>query len=91
MKEILLKILIICYGATAIVDTVAYWPTIKDLWHKKPSANFHSYILWTATTGIAFLYSLVVLPDLPFQIVSGMIFFANMLILFLSFKLKKDR
>ena len=91
MKEILLKVLILSYGATAIVDTIAYWPTIKDLWRKKPSANIHSYILWTTTTGIAFLYSLFVLPDLLFRIVSGMTFFANMLILFLSFRLKKDR
>ena len=89
MQEILFKILIIIYGATAIIDIIAYWPTLKDLWRKKPSANIYSYILWTATTGIAFLYSLLILPDLPFRIVSGVVFFANVSILFLSLRLKK--
>ncbi len=46
MQEILFKILIISYGTTAIIDIIAYWPTIKDLLiHKKPSANIQSYIL----------------------------------------------
>lgn len=91
MQEFLLRILIIGYGATAIVDTVAYWPTIKDLWrHKKASANIQSFALWTLTTGITLLYSLFVLPDLLFRIVSGMIFFSNALILFLSIRLKRN-
>lgn len=90
MKEILLKILIFCYGGTAIVDTIGYWPTINDLYrHKKQSANIKSFAIWTATTGITFLYSLFILPDLLFRIVSGAIFLSNLMILFLSFRLKR--
>ncbi len=89
MEETLLKILIVSYGVTGIIDTIAYWPTIKDLWLlKKPSANIQSYILWTVTTGIGFLYSLLILPDLLFRFVSGMMFFANVVILILSIRLK---
>ncbi len=92
MQEILFKILIISYGATAFVDILAYWPTVKDLYYaKKPSANITSYILWSTTNGIAFLYSLFILPDLLFRIVSGVYFFSNLLIIFLSFRLKKNR
>jgi len=91
MQEILIKVLIICYGATAIVDIMAYLPTINDLWfHKKPSANIKSYILWTATAGTAFLYSLIVLQDLPFRLVSGTMFAANLLILILRIRLKMN-
>ena len=91
MKELFLKILVLAYAGTAIVDTLAYWPTINDLWrHKKASANIQSFTLWTTTTGIAFLYSLFVLPDLLFRIVSGMVFFANLLILILSVRLKRS-
>ncbi len=92
MREILIKILIIAYGSTAIVDTIAYWPTIKDLWlHKKASANVQSFTIWTLTTGITFLYSLFILPDLLFRIVSGLVFFSNSLILFLSIRLRARR
>lgn len=92
MQEILIKLLIVSYGATAIIDTVGYWPTIIDLWrHKKPSANTHTYIMWTTTTGIGFLYSLVVLSDLLFRIVSGMMFFSNALILVLIIRLGKNK
>lgn len=91
MQEILLKIIIVAYGATAIFDVIAYWPTIKDLWHRQPSANTQSYILWSATAGITFLYSLFVLPDLLFRIVSGIFFISNMAILFLSIRIKPGR
>jgi len=91
MQEILLKIIIIAYGATVFVDVLGYWPTIKDLWNKKPSANTRSYVLWTTTTGVAFLYSLFILPDLLFRIVSGMFFVSNIIILFLILRLKYSR
>ncbi len=72
---------------TGIIDTIAYWLTIKDLMPlKKLSANIQSYILWTITTGVGFLYSLLILPDWLFRFVSGMMFFANAVILSISFK-----
>lgn len=90
MTETLIKILIIGYAATAILDILGYWPTIKDLYkHKKPSANATSYWLWTLTTGTAFLYSLFILPDLLFQIVSGAMFISNFVILVLIIRLQK--
>ena len=77
MREILLKLLIFCYGGTIIIDVIAYWPTIKDLYNKKPSANIASYVLWSAANGIAFAYSVFILPDLLFRIVSGTFLFSN--------------
>ena len=89
MIELLLQILTIAYASDGVIANVAYWPTIKDLYfHKKPSANITSYLLWTATSGIAFLYSLFVLKDSLFRIVSGLSFVANALILILSINLK---
>jgi len=89
IEQILLQTLIIAYGATGIVSIIAYWPTIKDLYyHQKPSANIPSYVLWTATGGIAFLYSVFILPDLLFIIVSGLGFLACLIVLLLSLGLK---
>src|SRR5680860_1610065 len=85
MKDLLIYILVAAYATSGIFGALAYWPTIKDLYcHQKPSANINSYKLWTITSGIAFLYSLFVLPDLFFRIVSGMNFSACALVLFLS-------
>lgn len=85
----LLKMITIAYGGVGIIGLIAYWPTIKDLYfYKKASANTSSYILWTTTSGISFLYSLFVLPDLLFRIVSGLGFIACAVVLFLSIRLK---
>lgn len=88
MKEILLKILIIAYATQAIIALVAYWPTIKDLLNGKKSANMASYLLWSACAGIGFLYSLFILPDTLFRIVSGVNFLACTTILILVLRLK---
>jgi hypothetical protein len=89
MFEILLKIIIAIYAAEVIITTLGYLPTVKDLWHHKlKSANIASYATWSVGTGGAVLYSIFVLPDLLFQIVSGVNFFFCILILGLSLKLK---
>lgn len=89
MTEILLQILIFAYASVGIVATIGYIPTVKDLWHhKKMSANISSYVIWTACSGITVLYSLFILPDLLFQIVSGLNFASCALILLLSVALK---
>lgn len=89
MIEILLKILMIAYAATGIVATIGYLPTIKDLLlHKKMSANIHSYIIWTSCATIVFLYSLFILPDLLFKIVSGLNFVCCLTILVLTLILR---
>ena len=90
MKETFLSILVIAYGTTGIVGILAYWPTIKDLYYyRKKSANIASFVMWVATSGITFLYSLFILSDLLLRIMSGMNFLACVLVLFLSLGLKK--
>jgi hypothetical protein len=92
MKELLFDSISMAYAATGFVSLIGYWPTIKDLYHhKKPSANISSYILWSATAGIGFLYAIFVLPDLPLRFVYGVNFFACLTVLILSLRLlKKD-
>jgi len=68
-----IKLLAIAYAAVAIVNTIAYWPTIKDLYyHKKKSANLWSYILWTAASLVTLLYAIFILPDPLFIVVSAL-------------------
>jgi len=90
MKDLLLQILTISYAATGVIGLVGYWPTIKDLYHhNKPSANISSYLLWSSTGGISFLYAIFILQDLLLRIVSGMNFTACLIVLILSIRLKK--
>lgn len=89
MIELLLHILAFAYLFTGIVGVIAYWPTIKDLsYHKKPSANVASYLLWTITGLIAFLYAIFILPDILFVIVSGLNFLCCALIWILRMRIK---
>ena len=89
MTALLLQLLIVAYASVGVVATIGYLPTIKDLYfRKKMSANISSYIIWTACSGTAFLYSLFILPDLLFRIVSGLNFACCALILILSLRLK---
>jgi len=89
MQDFFLSALTIAYGATGIVSFIAYWPTIKDVHRlKKPSANSSSYVLWTITTGIAFLYALTI-PDLLLQIVAGLQCIACGIVLVLSLGLAR--
>ena len=76
----------IAYVAGGVVSLIAYWPTIQDLVLGKKSANITSYLLWTICTGVAFLYSLFILPDLFFIIVSGINFLACAIILILGLR-----
>ena len=87
--EILLKLLMIAYGGVGIFVAIGYWPTIKDLWiNKRKSANIASYVIWVACSVISFLYSLFILKDLLYRIVSGLGLLCCMLILILSIRLK---
>jgi hypothetical protein len=89
MEEIFINVLSLAYGLVGVIGILAYWPTIVDLYHhKKLSANVMSFIMWTFSEGIAFMYSLFVLDDLLFRFVSGMHFLACLIILILSYNLK---
>jgi hypothetical protein len=90
MEEILLKILTLAYGSTGVVGIVAYWPTIRDLINKKPSANSSSYSIWVATNLITFLYSLFVVKDFLFQLVSGAYLAVNTSVFLLILRIKKN-
>ena len=92
MEELLLQIIIIAYGGVGVIGLIAYWPTIKDLYHhKRASANATTFMIWTATASITFLYSLFILPDLLFRVVSGLNFIACLIVLSLCIRLKIKR
>ena len=92
MTNVLSQILIFAYAGVAIISIIGYIPTIKDLFrHKKSSANISSYIIWTITNAITCLYSLFILPDLLFQIVSALSFVSCAVILFLSILLTHNK
>jgi len=86
MANLLLTLLTIAYAAVGIVATIGYWPTIKDLIARKPSANVASYIVWTSTASITFLYSIFILTDNLFRFVSGLNFLSCATILVLSLR-----
>ncbi len=90
MKELLINALTVAYGVTGLVTLIGYWPTITDLCvRKKASANISSYMLWTATNGISFLYAIFVLPNLLLRIVTGTNFLACLIVLILSVSLSR--
>jgi hypothetical protein len=80
-ESLLLRVLTIACAGAGIVGVAAYWPTIKNLFYrKKSSANVSTYKIWAATSGIAFSYSLLILPDIFFKIVSAIRFALRALI-----------
>jgi hypothetical protein len=92
MSHLTITILTSMYAAMGVIGILGYLPTIKDLWHdKKPSANLTSYGLWTMTSGITFMYSLFVLQDKWFRIISGIGFISCVSILGLCLWLKRRK
>ena len=86
-----ITILSILYAGVGIASLIAYIPTIKDLWHhEKPSANTSSYAIWTVTSLVAFLYSIFVLPDFLFRMVSTVNLVCCAIIFILMLKLDRD-
>jgi hypothetical protein len=88
METYLLNILTILYGLGGIVTFIGYIPTIKDLLHKKASANVQTYTIWTITMFLATLYGYVVLKDLAYIFVTNLNFLACAIILGLRIRLK---
>ena len=74
MQEVLLQILSIAYLCTGIIVVIGYWPTIKDLINKKPSASIGSYIIWVIAGGISVLYSVLILKDTFYRILTALNF-----------------
>ena len=89
--EILLKLLALLYLSTGIISTLGYIPTIKDLLHRIKSANIPSYVIWTLTGLIAYLYAFIIIKDLFLEIVTGLSFALCAIILTLALKLKNKK
>ena len=90
MEGLLLQTLTIAYASVSVIFIIGYWPTIRDLYNKKPSASASSYGIWSIAAIITFLYSLFVLPDLLFRIISGLNLGFILIILIMSLNLKKQ-
>ena len=88
MTGLFLQTLVVAYASVSVIAFLAYLPTVRDLLNQKLSANVTSYSMWTATSGITFLYSLFILPDFLFQMVSGVNFGSCAVILLLCANLK---
>ncbi|GHV27308.1 hypothetical protein FACS1894176_09100 [Bacteroidia bacterium] len=72
------------YGVSGVISLIAYFPTIKDLLHGIPSANFTTYFLWFVYYLISVFYGVFVLFDWLFILVSvldaGILLFITLLI-----------
>ena len=86
--NLLFTIITFLYAGTGIIATIGYLPTIKDLIKKVTSANIHSYILWTISSCITFLYAYLIISDLLLEIITGLNFISCAIILILTLKLK---
>ncbi len=84
----LLQLLNITYASVGIIATIGYLPTIKDLFHKKMSANISSYIMWTFCAGITFLYSMIKFSDILLKVVTATNFACCAIILGMALWLK---
>ncbi|MEX0597426.1 MAG: hypothetical protein WD512_13105 [Candidatus Paceibacterota bacterium] len=86
------QVIIFLFGATAIIDIIGYWPTIKDLYiYKKNSANKRSFALWAATSGVSCLYGIFVLQDNLYIIVSSIYLLANLTVLILTIQINAPK
>ena len=84
----LLPIIAILYAWSGVAGVLAYLPTIKDLARGISSANVSSYVIWTASAGVALLYAVLVISDLLLEIIVGLNFAACAIILVLAVNLK---
>ena len=89
MKEAFLTALTVLFGLGGIVTFVGFFPTIRDLWNRKPSANAISYWAWGGTTLVTSLYGIFILHDLAFNIVINLQLLACIIVLVLRLRLPK--
>jgi ABC-type Na+ efflux pump permease subunit len=87
MYEKFIFALSIAYACGGIVTFLGFVPTMRDLAHGIPSANVATYVVWTITTALAFLYGLFILRDPLFLIVIGLQLAACVVILALRLRL----
>ena len=89
MRQTFLTVLTVLYGASGIVTFAGFFPTIRDLWKREPSANAITYWTWTMTTFQTALYAMFVLRDLVFSVVINLQLAACLIILILRLRLPK--
>ena len=85
--QIFLTILTVLYGVGGIVTFAGFFPTIRDLWLKKPSANIWTYVIWSTTTFLTSLYGLFILKNVVFDIVINLQLIACVVVLVLRVRL----
>ena len=68
-----------------------FFPTMKDLWKGKPSANIHTYVIWSLTTFFTSLYAIFVVKDLVFSLVINLQLAACIIVLILRLRLKTKK
>lgn len=91
MSQLLIQILSLAYSAGGVICLIAYWPTIKDLAiHKKPSANNATYAMFIFYAASAFLYSIFVLPNVLFSVMSAINLLCCTVVLVLNMKLGRE-
>lgn len=82
-----LSALAVVYGMGGVVTFLGFFPTIRDLWRNKPSANITTYIVWTATTFITSIYGVFILKNPLFNVVINLQLAACIAILVLRVRL----
>ena len=76
------------YSIGGVVTFAGFFPTMKDLWKGKPSANVITYVIWSLTTLFTSLYAMFVVKDLIFSLVINLQLAACLIVLILRLKLK---
>ena len=88
MEQYFIYTITFLYSIGGLVTFAGFFPTMKDLWKGKPSANIHTYIIWGLTTFITSLYAILVVKDLVFSLVINLQLLACIIVLVLIIRLK---
>ncbi|MBT4917245.1 hypothetical protein HN709_03340 [Candidatus Peregrinibacteria bacterium] len=88
MEKYIIYAITFLYSIGGLVTFAGFFPTMKDLWKGKPSANIHTYIIWGATTFVTSLYAIFVVKDLLFSLVINLQLAACIIVLILRLRLK---
>lgn len=91
MEQTFIYIVTFFYSIGGVVTFFGFFPTMRDLWKGKPSANVHTYVIWTVTTFFASLYAMFVVQDLVFSLVVNLQLAACFIVLALRLRLKMKK
>lgn len=91
MEKYFILTITFLYSIGGLVTFAGFFPTMRDLWKRKPSANVHTYIIWSLTTFLTALYAIFVVKDLVFSLVISLQLAACLIVLILRLRLKLKR